>query len=91
MNEEEARNKLKEVIYTINLINIARVFYALSIEEQNWGNFNNAYWVPNYNKVVDDVAWLTDNIDLIKEAVDVIKANKKIIRSGRQYKYNDSL
>jgi hypothetical protein len=76
LTPDEARSTLIEALQQVDFINLGKVFYALTAEGKKWGKFNNAHWLPDYERAWFDRTWLAENAGLIKEALEVLKKDK---------------
>jgi hypothetical protein len=76
MNEELARQILKDTLLHVDFVNMGRVISALGEDEFTWKTFDNSKWRPNKNLALREAKWLQDNANNIFEALRYLKENK---------------
>lgn len=78
MDEAEAREVLTKAQLSVDWLNLPRVLQTLGELGLDWKKFDNSYFRPDYSKVWLDIQYLADNMDNIKQAMQLLKEKKNV-------------
>jgi hypothetical protein len=72
MQPHEAQSTLQDALKNVNWLNLMRCMDSLA-QGNAWRKYSNTTWRPSFKQLELDLPWLLDNLELVCEALQVLR------------------